>query len=90
MYSVRDRIHNNHRHRINPYHRRRCERLDEKNVGIRRPACLKGTYVEVGLYKGHLAHGNVHRRIRRRVSIWGTCVAENGQVVEVTVIQIRR
>ena len=88
MYSVRDRI--NYRHRINPYHRRRRERLDGKNVGIRRPAFLKDTYVEIGLDKRYLAHGNVHCRIRRRVSIWGTCVAENSQVVEVTVIRIRR
>jgi len=42
MYYVRDRIHNNYRHRIDPYHRRRCERLDGENVGIHRPALLKG------------------------------------------------
>jgi len=50
----------------------------------------KDTYVEVGLDKRYLAHGNVRRRIRRRGSICGTCVAKNGQVVGVTVIRIRR
>ena len=81
MYYVRDRIENNYQHRINPYHRRRCKRLDGKTVGIRRSALLKDTYVEVGLDKRYPAHGNVNRRIRRWVSIRGTFVAENGQVV---------
>jgi hypothetical protein len=69
MYYVRDGIRNNYQHRKNPYHGRRCKRLDGKSVGIRRSALLKGTYVELGLDKRYLAHGDVRRRIRSRVSI---------------------
>ena len=68
MYYVRDDIRSDYQHRINPYHRRRCKRLDGKNVGIRGSTLLKGTYVEAGLDKRYLAHGNVRRRIRSRVS----------------------
>ena len=68
MYHV---IHNDYRHRINPYHRRRCERLDGKNVGIRRYAWVENTYVDVGLDKRYLAHRNVLRWVHRRIFLGG-------------------
>ena len=70
MYYV---IHDNYQHRVNPYRRRRCERLDGngKNVGIRRYAWLENTYVDVGLDKRYLAHRNVLRWVHRRILLGG-------------------
>ena len=55
----------------NAYNRRRCERLDGKNVSIRRHAWPKDTYVEVGLDERYLAHRNVLRWIHCRILLDG-------------------
>ena len=46
-----------------------------------------GSHVEIGFNKWQLAHGDVHRRVRRRICIRGPIIVKNGQVVEVTEIE---
>jgi hypothetical protein len=45
------------------------------------------SHVEVGFNQWQLAHGDVHRRIRRRIGIGGPFIAKNSQIVEVAEIE---
>lgn len=45
------------------------------------------SHVKIGFKKWQLAHGDVHRRIRRRICPGGPIIVKNGQVVEVAEIE---
>ena len=45
--------------------------------------------MEVGLNQRHLAHRNVHRGIRLRISFASPGIVENGEVVHVAEISTR-
>jgi hypothetical protein len=53
-----------------------------------RPGCdIEATYVEISLYKWELAHGNAHRRIRRRSRNISPGIVKNGQIVEIGIVE---
>ena len=45
------------------------------------------SHMKIGFNKWQLAHGNVHRRILRRICPGGPIIVKNGQVVEVAEIE---
>ena len=51
-----------------------------RNLSQRHSICVynRSTYVEIGLYKRELAHGDVHRGILCRIPIRGPSVVKNG------------
>ena len=46
-----------------------------------------GSYMEIGFNKRQLAHGDVHRRVRRWICIRSPIIVKNGQVVEIAEIE---
>jgi hypothetical protein len=84
---IRNHFRDNHRITL-PQEKVRAARSKEHRH--HRHIVQRHTHVEAGLDKRVLADRNVHRRIHRGVLCGGSCVAENGKIVEVSEIPTRR